>query len=160
MEILLAYYSKTGNTEKIAKKIQKALEPIGKVELFRIEMANEYGNRLLHLNPRITFDCLFRRKPEIKATKNLEKYDALIIGSPIWYFTFAPPVNTFIDKLEKAKGKKAVIFVSSGMGREKFTKGLQEKLLGKGVKIVKSISVKLDQISQKALQEICDALKP
>lgn len=159
MEVLLAYYSKTGNTERIAKKIQKIIEPLGKVEMFRIEMTKEYSSRLLHLNPRITFDCILRRKPEIKATKNMDKYDALVIGSPIWYFTIAPPVNTFIDKLEKAKGKKAVIFVSSGMGKANFTMSLQNKLLSKGMKIAKAISVKLDQIDQKTLQEICDTLK-
>ncbi|MGQ9722745.1 MAG: flavodoxin family protein [Candidatus Jordarchaeum sp.] len=159
MKILLAYYSKTGNTEKIAKKIQKTLEPLGKVDLFKIEMVKEYSSKLMHLNPRINFDCIFRRKPEIKATKSTGNYDALIIGSPIWAFTYAPPVNTFIEKLEKAEGKKAVVFVSSGMGRVKFTKGIEEKLAKKGMKIVKSISAKLEQIDEKTLNEISKALK-
>jgi len=160
MNILLAYYSKTGNTQRIAEKIQKTLKSTGKVDLFRIEMVKEYSNKLMHLNPRINLDCVFRRKPEIKPLKSIKDYDALIIGCPIWAFTNAPPVNTFIEKLEKVKDKRAVVFVSSGMGRENFTKRVKEKLEEKGMKVVKTLSLKLDQIDEKQLKEISKALTP
>ncbi|WXG39579.1 MAG: flavodoxin [Candidatus Freyarchaeum deiterrae] len=157
MNILLAYYSKSGNTERIAEKIQKTLKSTGKVDLFKIEMIKEYSNKLMHLNPRINFDTMFRRKPEIKPIKSMKDYDALIVGCPIWGFTNAPPVNTFIEKLEKVKDKKAVVFVSSGMGRENFPKRIKKKLEEKDMKVVKTISVKLDQINEKQLKEISKA---
>jgi flavodoxin len=158
MNILLAYYSKTGNTERIAEKIQKTLKSTGKVDLLKIEMIKEYSNKLMHLNPRINFDTTFRRKPEIKPTKNMKDYDTLIIGCPIWNFTNPPPINTFIEKLEKVKDKKAVVFVSSGMRRENFPKRIKKKLEEKGMKVVKTISIKLDQIDEKQLKEIGKAL--
>lgn len=154
----MAFYSKTGNSERIAKKIQKTLEQKVKVDLFRIDMVKEYSNKLMHLNPRIAFDCLFRRKPEIKSTMRMDDYDALIVGSPIWFFTSAPAVKTFIEKLENVEGKRAVVFVSSGMGSENFPKSITEKLEEKGMKVVKSVSVKLDQIEEKTLKEISKAL--
>ncbi|MEX2704898.1 MAG: flavodoxin family protein [Candidatus Freyrarchaeum guaymaensis] len=102
----VAYYTKTGNTERIAKKIRNTLKSVGEVDLFRIEMVREYSDRLLHLNPRVALDSLFRRKPDIKGVKSMKDYDVLILGCPIWFFTNAPPVNTFIEKLEGVKGKK------------------------------------------------------
>lgn len=154
----MAYYSKTGNSERIAKKIQKTLEQKVKVDLFRIEMVKEYSNKLMHLNPRIAFDCIFRRKPEIKSTMRMDDYDVLIVGSPIWFFTDAPAVKTFIEKLENVESKRAVAFVSSGMGRENFPKSITEKLEQKGMKVIKSVSVKLDRIEEKTLKEISKAL--
>lgn len=160
MRVLLAFYSKTGNSERIAKKIQRTLKPKVKVDLFRIEMVKEYSNKLMHLNPRIAFDCIFRRKPEIKSTMRMDNYDTLIIGCPVWAFTNAPPINTFIDKLENAKGKKAMVFVSSDMARESFPKRVKKLLEEKGMKVVKTISAKLDQIDEKTLKETRKALSP
>ena len=76
------------------------------MDLFRIEMVREYSDRLLHLNPRVALDSMFRRKPDIKRVKSMKDYDVLILGCPIWFFTNAPPVNTFIERLEGVKGKK------------------------------------------------------
>ncbi len=44
------------------------------------------------------------------------------------------------------------------MGKENFPKRIEEKLKAKGAKVVKSISVKLDRIDEKTLQELKHAI--
>ena len=44
------------------------------------------------------------------------------------------------------------------MGKENFPKSIEEKLKAKEVKVVKSISVKLDKIDEKTLQELKHAI--
>ena len=117
--------------------MREALEKNYEVDIFRIEMVREYSNLLLHFNPRVILDTLLGRKPMIKAIKDISPYDLICVGTPNWYGRIAPPVNTFIEKMTNAVGKKALAFVSSGLTGENYADGLKKKLEEKGLKVLK-----------------------
>jgi flavodoxin len=158
MRILIFYYSKTGNTEAISYAIKKTLEPNCEVDIVKIEMENEYSNLLTHLNPRIILDIFLNRKPKIKPLIDISPYDFFLVGTPNWYGRMAPPINTFIDSINVAEGKKAIIFVSSGFGKESYTDDLKNRLEEKGVKVLKTLSLKLSEISESQKNEIKEIL--
>lgn len=55
-------------------------------------------------------------RPEIdKATKldNLDKYDEIFVGFPIWWYVAPTIVNTFLESYNLS-GKKIILFATSG----------------------------------------------
>ncbi|MBR1929909.1 MAG: hypothetical protein IJ833_00290 [Lachnospiraceae bacterium] len=43
---------------------------------------------------------------------NIEKYDRIIFGTPVWASTFVPPLRTFINDNPDVKDKKIAVFTS------------------------------------------------
>jgi len=40
-----------------------------------------------------------KEKPELKAfDKDLDKYDLIFIGTPVWAFNYTPAIYTFFEK--------------------------------------------------------------
>jgi len=53
-------------------------------------------------------------KPEIKPLSvNLGDYDTIIIGTPVWWYTYAPAVLTFLSEYDLS-GKTIIPFVTNG----------------------------------------------
>lgn len=154
LRVLIAYYSKTGNSEAISSAIKEALEQTCEVDLLKIEMVKEYSDILPHVNPRIILDILRSRKPRITAPEDMNSYDLICVGTPNWYGRIAPPVKTFIDGLTNAVGKKAIAFVSSGLGIQDYAHDLGKMLESQGLRVIKTLSLKLEKISESQLREI------
>jgi len=145
LRILIAYYSKTGNTETISNAIREALAADFEVDVLKIEMVKEYSDFLPHLNPRIIFDTFLNRRPRIKSLENMNPYDFICVGTPNWYGRTAPPVNTFIEEMIDDKGKKAIAFISSEYGKESYADDLKKRLEKKGLKVLKSLNLILQK---------------
>jgi flavodoxin len=158
LRVIIVYYSKTGNTETISNAIKEALKASHEVAVFRIEMVREYSNRLLHLNPRVLLDLALSRRPRIKPVMDMSSYDLIFVGTPNWYGQIAPPMNTFIQGIATAEGKKAMVFVSSGLGRESYADDLRGKLEEKGFKVLKGLSLMRGEIGESQLREIREIL--
>jgi len=158
LRILIAYYSKTGNTETISNVIKEALESACEVDMLKIEMVKEYSDHLSHLNPRIFFDTVLNRKPRIRSVRDMTLYDLICVGAPNWYGRTAPPVNTFIEKMINCEGKKAIAFVSSGWGRKSYADDLRRRLEKRGLKVLRALSLMLREISESQLREIRETL--
>jgi flavodoxin len=154
LRVLIAYYSKTGNTETISNAIKQAFESNCEVDVLKIEMVREYSDTLPHLNPRVLFDTFLDRKPRIRSLQDMSPYDVICVGTPNWYGRIAPPVNTFIQEMTNAEGKKAIAFVSSGLGKESYTNTLKNRLEKKSLKVLKTLNLILGEISESQLTEI------
>ena len=64
-------------------------------------------------------------KPALEPyTFNADEFDTVIIGSPIWASSFAPPIRTFLsDNKDALSGKRiAAFFCQSGNGADKAEK--------------------------------------
>lgn len=107
---LIVYYSYTNNTKKIAEQIQKATG----ADICEIETVKPYTgdyNSVVDQGKR-EVDRGF--KPEIKPLPvNLEDYDTIIIGTPVWWYTYAPAVATFLSEYDLS-GKTIIPFVTNG----------------------------------------------
>ncbi len=120
-KVLVAYFSKTGNTQKIAYKIAVMLG--GDVE--RVKDLNTRGFCLG--GGAATFGVgADINKPD----KNPEEYDLVIIGTPIWSWTMAPAIHAYI-KQNKDKFKKVAFFVTAGGTSPEGTVEDMEELSGK-----------------------------
>ena len=111
-KVLIAYYSWSGKTESIAGLIQKHTGG----ELFRIKPVNDYPGEYSLCTKQAKEEIRAGFKPEIEAFPDgIGSAGTVFIGSPIWWYTMAPPVHTFISGTELS-GKKVVPFCSHGGG--------------------------------------------
>jgi len=105
---LIVYYSKTGNTKKVAEELSQELGA-------EIEEIIDKKNRKGLINWfRSGRDSMKKVGTEIgEMTKNPEDYDLVILGSPVWGRNMVPAVRTYLEK-NKEKIKKYALFVTSG----------------------------------------------
>ena len=123
---LIAYFSATGTTKRLAHKIAKTID----ADLFEIQPTIEYTNDDLRWPSRTNRTCVEmknrRFRPGIvNKVENMDDYDVIFLGFPIWYFTAPTIINSFIEQNDFT-GKKVYIFVTSGVNSvDKSFKDLQ-----------------------------------
>ncbi len=117
MKTAIVYYSQSMNTKDTAERIAALLE----ADLIEIQPKDKYPEK----GVRKFFWCgksaVMGDKPELAPYHiDGEKYDRVIIGTPVWASSFTPPIRTFIDENPFVKEKVAGIFVCySGGGADK-----------------------------------------
>ena len=133
-KVLVVYYSATGSTENVAKKIAKELG----ADIFEIIPSNVYTAADLNWNDsnsRVSREHNDESLREISLENtdvaNWDSYDTVLIGYPIWWGIAAWPVNSFV-KANDFPGKTIIPFctsASSGIGN---SDKLLEELAGTG----------------------------
>ncbi len=118
---LVVYYSATGNTRGVAKKLAENLN----ADTFEIIPSNPYTDDDLDWNDdnsRVSkeHDDESLRDVELESTTvpNFDTYDTVLIGYPIWWGIAAWPVNSFVEANDFT-GKTIIPFCtssSSGIG--------------------------------------------
>lgn len=107
---LVIYYSLFENTEYVANLIS---ENTG-ADLLKIETVAEIPKKGLAMFLELGRFLLFRKMPEIKEISvNLDEYDTIFIGTPVWAGNMAAPLKTFFSKY-KFDGKKVAVFCTAG----------------------------------------------
>lgn len=109
--ILVVYYSWSGNTEAVARKIQAEMN----AAIFKIELQQPYPTDYA-----ACVDEYRRDKSEgnirlLKKTLEDTSYDVIFIGTPIWSGTMAPPIRTFLSG-HNLEGKRIIPFATHGGG--------------------------------------------
>ena len=126
-KILVAYFSATGNTRPIAETIAEFTGG----DLFEIVPVEEYTDEDLNYNDD---NCRANKeqndktvRPEISETvENMEQYDIVLIGHPIWWGEEPRIIDTFMESYDFS-GKTVVNFCTSGgSGIGAATKNMQE----------------------------------
>lgn len=109
---LVVYYSQTSNTRTVAQEIATRLG----ADIEEIVPVKPYDGDFQATINRSNQDRQQGITPEIKpVAADLSKYDVIFIGYPIWFGTYAPPIATFLDKVDLS-GKKVVPFCTFGSG--------------------------------------------
>lgn len=114
MKAIVVYYSLEGNTDYAAKLLAKELG----ADLLRVEPVTPYptDNKKFFAGGK---DATLGIEPPLKPYSfNAEDYDTVILGTPLWAWTYAPPLKTFISG-NNLRGKKLAFFVCSGGGNDK-----------------------------------------
>lgn len=115
MSKLVAYFSASGVTKKLAEKIA---EEKG-FDLFEIEPKEKYTSEDLNWmdnNSRTTKEMKVDRsiRPEIvRKELDLSKYDTIYLGFPIWWYIAPTIINTFLESYDFS-GKRIILFATSG----------------------------------------------
>jgi flavodoxin len=124
MKKLVIFYSLEGNTKLIAKSIADSisadiLELIPKKDISPTGfMRFVWGGKA----------AMMKESPELKSFDiSPENYDLLILGTPVWAFTYSPPFNTFFKQFN-IKNKKIAMFCCHGGGKGKVFSKLKNEL--------------------------------
>ena len=120
--ILVVYFSATGNTEAVAESIAENLG----ADIFKIVPSDPYTSNDLNYtddDSRVSREYADEslRDVELESTtiENWEDYDTVIIGYPIWWGIAAWPVSSFVAANDFT-GKTVIPFCtssSSGLGQ-------------------------------------------
>ena len=90
---LVVYYSYTGHTKMIAKRIEEKLG----CDILEIKPIIPYSTNYQTVVNKEQNNESSNKTPQIeKIDKDLKKYDEIIIGSPVWWYTIAPVIRTFL----------------------------------------------------------------
>lgn len=111
-KVLVAYFSATGNTKKVAEEIATATGG----DLYRIEAANPYAADPYQDSERIKQEAYQNKRPAVKEflpEEKMAQYDVIFIGSPIWWHQPAMVVCTFLEHYDLS-GKAVIPFFTYG----------------------------------------------
>ena len=111
MKRIIVYYSLSGNTEEVVKKIADKL----KCDMLKIdtvkEMPKSFAARILVGGGQVAMNIV----PEIKPIeKDLSVYDEIFIGTPIWNSKGVPAINAFLKDENICKKVGGLIITSGG----------------------------------------------
>lgn len=111
---LVAYFSASGTTRKIAEMIAETAE----ADLYEIVPKQPYSKADLNWmdkKSRSSVEMNDKKfRPELMDTDaQIDKYDEIILGFPIWWYVAPTIINTFLENYDFL-GKKIVLFATSG----------------------------------------------
>ena len=155
--ILVAYFSASGTTAKLAETLAEAIG----ADVFAIEPKTPYTKADLDWTNKTSRSTLEMNDPASRPAirdirDNMSDYDTVFVGFPIWWYVAPTIINTFLESYDMS-GKTIVPFATSGgsdMGKT------NEKLLPscKGAKLMEGKVFK-SSASASELSKWVDGLK-
>jgi flavodoxin len=131
-----------GNTQHVAQIIEKRTG----AETFRIETAER-----LPLDHEALSDFALEqqegnKRPKLKAQiSNLEEYDTVFIGYPIWWYDLPMPMYTFLEQHDFSK-KNVILFSTHGGSRLSGTVEIVTKTLTDSTVISNAFTISRDDM--------------
>jgi len=151
MDIGIIFYSFSGHTLSVSKKIKNHLENSG------------YDVALEQLEPSGPFK-LTDEVSELKTIPSIEKYNVLIIASPVHGGRMASPVAGFLKKVPHLKGKKMICLVTHflpySMGGKQMIRILKAACESLGAEVIATGNVpRLSLRQNKYINKVIDTIK-
>ena len=142
MKILVAYYSFGGNTKAIAEKVARSL----RADVIEIKTVKDYPDDYDVLLSLAEKEVASGYIPALQPVAiDWDKYDAILLGTPVWWSSFAPAMKKFLTSYQW-KGRAVYPFVTHGgtVGHVvgDFKKGLR------GAQVGPTLSVKFEDNTQ------------
>ena len=111
---LVAYFSASGRTAKVAEKLAAATE----ADIYEIKPEVKYAKADLNwMNPKsrssVEMNDKSFRPAIITGDVDVSGYSTVYLGFPIWWYVAPTLINTFLEAYDFA-GKKIVLFATSG----------------------------------------------
>jgi len=108
--VLVAYFSRSGNTRVIAGVIHRSLN----TDLFEIEPATPYPEDYFQTVEQAKNEHERGLKPALKnSVTDISRYETVYLGFPIWGTSVPPVVQTFLSSHNLA-GKLLIPFITHG----------------------------------------------
>lgn len=109
-DVLVAYFSRSGNTRVIAGQVQRAQS----ATLFEIQPARPYPEDYLETVEQARRERDGGLRPALMATvPDLARYRTIYLGFPIWGETAPPVIRAFLAAHD-VKGKTIIPFITHG----------------------------------------------
>ena len=125
MNKIVVFYSLSGNTEEAARILAQKLD----AELLKLEtvkpMPKRFAAQILVGGGQV----MMRHIPKLKPLgKDVNGYDEIILGSPIWNSKGVPAINAFLQDEAAAARVTALFFLSGGGETEKGLAAITKRL--------------------------------
>ncbi len=115
MSTLVVYFSFNGNTKFIAEKIAETLN----ADVAELKISKKYPEQGFRKYFWGGKSVIFGETPTLTNEPiDLNRYETVIIGTPVWAGSFTPPIKSFISQY-KIQGKRIAMFASHGGGGAK-----------------------------------------
>lgn len=113
-KILVAYFSASGVTAKAAWKLSEAMG----ADLHEIKPEVPYSSADLNWMDKKSRSSVEMNDPSSRPTiaeklADMEKYDVVFVGFPIWWYVAPTIINTFLESYDFS-GKTIIPFATSG----------------------------------------------
>ena len=113
-KILVAYFSATGTTKGVAEHIANGLN----ADIYEIVPEEAYTDADLDYNDNNSRTTIEMNDPDARpaisgSVENMEQYDIIFVGYPIWWYVAPTIINTFLESYDFS-GKTIVPFATSG----------------------------------------------
>lgn len=111
---LVAYFSASGTTKKAAEHLAKAAS----ADLFEIKPAVPYSRADLDWTNKKSRSSIEMQNSDSRPAiaeqlSNIEDYDTIFIGFPIWWYVAPTIIDTFVESYDFS-GKTIIPFATSG----------------------------------------------
>ncbi|MFA9376154.1 MAG: flavodoxin family protein [Lachnotalea sp.] len=159
MKAIVVYFSLEGNSKYVADKVSKDLG----ADLLRLEPIKEYP----HGNISKFFwggkSVLLGETPNLVSYDFVvSEYDVIILGTPIWAGSFAPPIQTFITANDLGNKKIALFACHGGGGADKCFNKIKNELPSNKIVALLDLAnpMKKEQPENEAkIKDFCDAIR-
>lgn len=136
MKNLIVYYSYEGNTAALVDGMKNVID----ADILRLIPKKEKVTKSLFRFIWGGIQVYMTKKPLLEDYNiDISKYDNIIIATPCWFGTYAPPINTFLSN-ETIKNKNIYLLLSNGGNIKNTWKDFENAL--KGNKIVSKFDIK------------------
>lgn len=93
-QVLIAYFSRSGNTEKVAQAIAQKT----KGDIFRIERRSPYPEEFRKCADEAKKELEDSIMPILKdRVADFDRYDVIFVGCPVWWHTAPMPILSFLS---------------------------------------------------------------
>lgn len=115
MKTAVIFYSFSNNTLRAAEFIRgEILREKNEADLLRLKPLREKKTFFSR-----AVQAFLKQRPVLSNKKEeyvLDKYERVIIGSPVWAFSPAPAVRSYLSRVKGIEGKKISVFFTFGSG--------------------------------------------
>jgi flavodoxin len=124
-KLLVAYFSKTGNTERVAMDIAWSLD----ADIDKIQDKKDRKGFCAWWAA--STDSIREKSADIEPFGlDPSKYDVVLIGSPVWAWNMTPAVRMYIEQ-NKSRFKEVAFFITAGSTTAEKVVPIMEGLSGK-----------------------------
>ena len=153
---LVAYFSATGKTAKVAEKLATGIG----ADVYKIKPEVQYTKADLNWMNRKSRSSVEMNNKSLRPTiitgdVDVSGYETIFLGFPIWWYVAPTLINTFLEAYDFS-GKKIVLFAtsgSSGFGNTAFE--LQPSAPGAEIAEAKVLSGVITDSKISTLIEVC-----
>ena len=143
---LVAYFSASGVTKNAAERLAKAVG----ADLFEIKPQVPYTNADLDWMNKKSRSSVEMSNPDSRPAiaetlSNMQDYDTVFVGFPIWWYVAPTIINTFLESYDFS-GKTMVPFATSGSSG-----------MGKTVDVLKKVCPSANWNAGKMLNHVSDS---
>lgn len=153
MKAIVIYYSRSSNTKKIAQVISEQIN----ADIEEIVDTDQRGGVIGFI--RSGFQAVYDKLTKIQDIKsNLDEYEIVILGTPVWAGKPSTPATTFLKKYH-TKIKNLAVVITHGSPTNEYPGAISFIENAAGKKVIKSLSVPTNIVKDNNFSDVISFAK-